>query len=79
MKRLAELNIDELMSEFGKAGFQGEFTESLAIVKLTIYLNGSGLDPFTFQFDISVEELMDDVSMHGVCEIENEASEDIPS
>ena len=45
MKRLAELNIDELMSEFGKAGFQGEFTESLALMKLTIYLVSSGLGP----------------------------------
>ena len=79
MKRLAELNIDELMSEFGKAGFQGEFTESLALVKLTIYLVSSGLDPFTFQFDISVEELIEDGSIRGVCEIAKEASEDIPS
>ena len=42
-KRLADLNIDELKSEFGKAGIpiQGDFTESLALVKLTIYLASS--------------------------------------
>ena len=80
-KRLADLNIDELKSEFGNAGIsiQGNFTESLALVKLTIYLVSSGLDPFTFQFDISVEEFIEDGSIRGVCEITKEASEDIPS
>ena len=40
LKGLAELTTDELMSEFGKAGFEEEFSESLALVKLTIYLVG---------------------------------------
>ena len=53
LKRLAELTTDELMSEFEKAGFEEEFSESLALVKLTIYLVSSCVDPFTFLFQCS--------------------------
>ena len=79
-KRLADLNIDELKSEFGKAGIliQGDFTESLALVKLTIYLVSSGEDPFTFLFNIPLEKVAEDRNMNE-SKFEDEASEDLPS
>ena len=79
-KRLADLNIDELKSEFGKAGIpiQGDFTESLALVKLTIYLVSSGEDPFTFPFNIPLEKVAEDRNMNE-SKFEDEASEDLPS
>ena len=79
-KRLADLNIDELKSEFGNAGIsiQGDFTESLALVKLTIYLVSSGEDPFTFLFNIPLEKVAEDRNMNE-SKFEDEASEDLPS
>ena len=77
-KRLAELTTDELMSEFEKAGFEEEFSESLALVKLTIYLVSSGVDPFTFLYNVPVKEATEERST-SVCEFESDTSEDIPS
>ena len=78
LKRLAELTTHELMSEFEKAGFEEEFSESLALVKLTIYLVSSGVDPFTFLYNLLVGEATEERSMN-VCEFESDTSEDIPS
>ena len=78
LKRLAELTTHELMSEFEKAGFEEEFSESLALVKLTIYLVSSGVDPFTFLYNLLVGEATEERSMN-VCEFESDTSEDFPS
>ena len=66
------------MSEFGKAGFGEVFSESPALVKLTIYLVSSGVDPFTFLYNVPVKEVFEERSMN-VCEFESEVSEDCPS
>ena len=77
LKRLAELTTDELMSEFGKAGFEEEFSESLALVKLTIYLVSSGVDPFNFLYNVPVKEVIEERNMN-LCEFVSEVSEDFP-
>ena len=78
LKRLAELTTDELMSEFGKAGFEEEFSESLALVKLTIYLVGSGVDPFNFLYNVPVKEVIEKRSVN-LGEFESEVPEDFPT
>ena len=66
LKRLDELSISELRTEFVKAGIQGGFQENQAIVRLTIHLVSIKEDPFTFQFnsdlsgDASVQSNPDD-------------------
>ena len=47
-------------------------------MKLTIYLVSSGVDPFTFLYNVPVKEVIEERSMN-VCEFESEVSEDCPS
>ena len=58
LKRLDELSISELRTEFVKAGIQGGFQENQVIVILTIHLVSIKEDPFTSQFksDLSGDE-----------------------
>ena len=51
-KQLSELSICELRLVFRRAGRLGLFSESRAIVQLTIYLVSSGQNPFTYRFPI---------------------------
>ena len=49
-KKLEELSSDELRVEFLTAGCEGEFSETYALVMLTIHLvKVMKVDPFTFQ------------------------------
>ena len=66
------------MSEFDKAGNHEELSKSLALVKLAIYLVSIGEDPFTFLFDIAIEEVIEDKNT-SVCEFEEEVSKNLPS
>ena len=52
-KLLSELSNHELRMVFIRAGIQGSFSESQAIVQLTIYLVKIGQDPFTYRFPVS--------------------------
>jgi len=78
LKVLSELAIVELKSEVEKAGNHEVFSESLALVKLTIYLVSIGEDPFTFLFDIPVEEGIEDKN-DSICEFEGKESKSLPS
>ena len=51
-KYLNEMSSSELRTEFERMCSQEVFTESRAIVRLTMYLLGIGKNPFTFKFDI---------------------------
>ena len=81
LKRLYELSTNQISAELGKSGMQGDFTESEAIVRLTIFLVGIGEDPFTFLFtpDIATDKVSDSKdSILLDCEFANEISENIP-
>ena len=81
LKRLHELSTSQISAELGKAGIQGDFNESEAIVRLTIFLVGIGEDPFTFLFtpDIATEIVSDtEDSILLDCEFANAISENIP-
>ena len=47
-------------------------------MKLAIYLVSIGEDPFTFLFDIAIEEVIEDKNT-SVCEFEEEVSKNLPS
>ena len=51
-KLLSELSICELRLVFRRAGRLGLFSESRAIVQLTVYLVSNGQNPFTYRFPI---------------------------
>ena len=44
--------MSELTNELGKAGILGSFSDSEAIVRLTIFLVSNKKNPFTFQFQV---------------------------
>lgn len=56
-KLLSELSICELRLVFRRAGKLGLFSESRAIVQLTVYIVSSGQDPFTYRFPILESEV----------------------
>ena len=56
-KLLSELSICELRLVFKRAGRSGLFSESRAIVQLTVYLVSDGQDPFTHRFPILESEV----------------------
>ena len=58
LKRLDELSNNELKHEFVKAGLEGEYEESLMVVKMTIYVvKVLKKDPFSFKFVVNEEDM----------------------
>ena len=51
LKKLYELSIGELRTEFRRAGLDGDFSVGYAVVRLTVYFVQNSLDPYNFQFD----------------------------
>ena len=54
-KKLWEMTVSELNNELEKAGISGSYSESLAVIKLTMFLVSVGEDPSAFQFHPSHE------------------------
>ena len=50
-KKLYELSIGELKTEFRRACLDGDFSVGYAVVRLTVNLVKNGQDPYNFQFD----------------------------
>ena len=65
-KKLYELSIGELKTEFRRAGLDGDFSVGYAVVRLTVHLVKNGQDPYNFQFDTEdsaknvIQEVHDD-------------------
>ena len=54
-KKLWEMTVSELNNELEKAGISGSYSESLAVIELTMFLVSVGEDPSAFQFHPSHE------------------------
>ena len=76
-KKLKELTANELRTELKRAGIQGKYVKTEAVMRLTTHLIDVSEDPLTFEFDPDIPIQNAEEDNDGTYEVTNDASDTV--